>query len=127
MEIVLVTQTKFTFSSMLSSSGFLFDFIDAISFKINFYSYIFVYSFNLSLKVSKSRKQFMVSSILPKNKRKHEKIRGSVGWFFWAGKFAWGVLAKHCWALSTNVWKQKVCWHQPAMFCLITSSKLSHQ
>ena len=41
----------------------------------------------------------------------------------WAGKFAWGVKAKHCWALSTNFWKQKVCWHQPAMFCLITSSK----
>ena len=27
--------------------------------------------------------------------------------------------------LSTNFWKQKVCWHHPAMFCLITSSKLS--
>ena len=24
-------------------------------------------------------------------------------------------------------WKQKVCWHYPAMFCLITSSKLSGQ
>ena len=23
----------------------------------------------------------------------------------WAGKFAWGVKAKHCWALSTNFWK----------------------
>ena len=23
------------------------------------------------------------------------------------GKFAWGVKAKHCWALSTNFWKQK--------------------
>ena len=22
--------------------------------------------------------------------------------------------------LSTNFWKQKVCWHSPAMFCLIT-------
>ena len=32
---------------------------------------------------------------------------------------------KHCWVLSTNFWKQKVCWHHPAMFCLITSSKLS--
>ena len=43
------------------------------------------------------------------------------------GKVCWGVKAKHCWALSTNFWKQKVYWHQPAMFCLITSSKLSHQ
>ena len=30
-------------------------------------------------------------------------------------------------ALSTNFWKQKVCWHHPAMFCLITLSKLSRQ
>ena len=37
----------------------------------------------------------------------------------WAGMFAWGNKAKHCWALSTNFWKQKVCWHPPAMFCLI--------
>ena len=42
-----------------------------------------------------------------------------------AGKFAWGVKAKHCWPLSKNFWKQKNCWHHPAMFCLITSSKLS--
>ena len=41
------------------------------------------------------------------------------------GKFAWGVKAKHCCTLSTNFWKQKFCWHQPAMFCLYTSSKLS--
>ena len=41
-----------------------------------------------------------------------------------AGKFAWGVKAKHCWALSTNLWKQNVCWHHPAMFCLIISSKV---
>ena len=26
-----------------------------------------------------------------------------------------------------NFWQQKVCWHHPAMFCLITSSKLSRQ
>ena len=43
----------------------------------------------------------------------------------WEGKFSWGVKAKHCSALSTNFWKQKVCWHHPAMFCLITTSKLS--
>ena len=41
-----------------------------------------------------------------------------------AGKFTWGVKTKHCWAMSTNFWN---CWHQPAMFCLITSNKLSHQ
>ena len=46
---------------------------------------------------------------------------------FWAGKFAWGVKANYCWALSTNFWKQKVCWHHPVMFCIITSSKLSCQ
>ena len=45
----------------------------------------------------------------------------------WAGKFAWGVKAKHWWVLSTNFWKQKNCWHHPAMFCLITSSKLTRQ
>ena len=43
------------------------------------------------------------------------------------GKFAWGVKAKHYWALSTNVWEEQVCWHQPAMFCHITSIKLSRQ
>ena len=37
----------------------------------------------------------------------------------WAGKFAWGVKAKHCWALSRNFWKQKVCWYHPAISCLI--------
>ena len=48
--------------------------------------------------------------------------------FKWlAGKFASGVKAKHYWALSTNFWKQKVCWHNPAMFCPIISSKLSRQ
>ena len=31
------------------------------------------------------------------------------------------------WALSTNFWIQKGCWPHPAMFCLITSSKLSCQ
>ena len=31
-----------------------------------------------------------------------------------------GVKAKHCWRLSTNFWKQKVCWYCPAMFCLYT-------
>ena len=45
----------------------------------------------------------------------------------WIGKFAWCVIAKHCWALSTNFLFSKVCWHHPAMFCLITSSKLSRQ
>ena len=28
---------------------------------------------------------------------------------------------------STRFWKQKVCWHHPAMFCHITSSKFSRQ
>ena len=30
-------------------------------------------------------------------------------------------LAKQSWALPTNFWKQKVCCHHPAMFCLVTS------
>ena len=29
--------------------------------------------------------------------------------------------------MSTNFWKQKVCWYHPAMFCLIASSKFSCQ
>ena len=37
------------------------------------------------------------------------------------------VKAKHCLALSINFWKQKVCWHHPAMFCFITSIELSRQ
>ena len=45
----------------------------------------------------------------------------------WEENIVWGVKAKHCWALSKNVWKQKVCWHHPAMFCLITSIKLFRQ
>ena len=44
-----------------------------------------------------------------------------------AGKFTWGVKANHCWALSTTFLFSKECWHHPAMFCLITSSKLSRQ
>ena len=40
------------------------------------------------------------------------------------GKVCLRCKAKHCWALSTNFWKKKVCWHHPAIFCLITSSKL---
>ena len=45
----------------------------------------------------------------------------------WAGKFAWGVEAKHCWALSTNFWIKNFFWHHLAMVCLITSSKLARQ
>ena len=28
----------------------------------------------------------------------------SVKFKLWAGKFSWGVKAKHCWTLSTNFW-----------------------
>ena len=42
-------------------------------------------------------------------------------------KIAWGVKAKHCWVMSKNNGKQKVCWHHPAMFSLITLSKLSRR
>ena len=38
----------------------------------------------------------------------------------WAGKFASGVIAKHCWALSTSLLYSKVCWQHPAMVCLYT-------
>ena len=51
----------------------------------------------------------------------------SVKFKLWTGEFAWGLKTKHCWALSTNFWKQKICWHHPAMFFLIPSSKLSCQ
>ena len=43
-----------------------------------------------------------------------------------AGKFTWGYKAKHCRVISTNFLFSKVCWRRPAMFCLYTSSKLSH-
>ena len=41
-----------------------------------------------------------------------------IQWKFklWAGKFAWSVKAKYYWALSTNFWKQKVCWHHQQCF-----------
>ena len=42
------------------------------------------------------------------------------------GKYAWGVKAKHCRALSTNFWKKKVLLTSPSN-CLITKSKLSRQ
>ena len=42
-----------------------------------------------------------------------------------AVKFTWGAKAKHCWALSTNFWKQKVCWHHSAIFYLITLFEFS--
>ena len=51
-----------------------------------------------------------------------EKIlKGSLQWKFklWVGTFAWGVKAKHCWELSGNFCKQKVCWHHPALFTLL--------
>ena len=35
------------------------------------------------------------------------------------GKTLLGIVKK--------LWKQKVCWHHPTMFCLITTSKLFHQ
>ena len=43
------------------------------------------------------------------------------------GKFVWGNMAKHCWVMSTNFLFSKVCWQHPAMFCHITSSKISCQ
>ena len=42
------------------------------------------------------------------------------------GKFTWANKAKHCWVMSTNFFFSKVCWQCPAMFCLHTSSLLSH-
>ena len=44
---------------------------------------------------------------------------GGKVWFRWNGKTLLGIVNK---LLKTNV-----CWHHPAKFCLITSSKLSHQ
>ena len=71
-------------------------------------------------------------------KCKVEKIFKKIAWIWshhlhlqWkfnllAGKFTWGNKAKHCWVMSTNFLFPKVCWQCPAMFCLYTSSKLSH-
>ena len=39
-----------------------------------------------------------------------------------AGKFTWCNMAKHCWLMSKNF-----LFSNPAMFCLITSTKLSRQ
>ena len=72
--------------------------------------------------------QSKISKKFPKNSqqisKKFDPITFSLylQWKFklWAGKFAWGVKAKHCWALSTFFLFSKVCWHHPAMFCLIT-------
>ena len=44
----------------------------------------------------------------------------------WAGKFTWGDKAKHFRVMSTNFLFSKIWWQRPAMFCLNTSSKLSH-
>ena len=43
-----------------------------------------------------------------------------------SGKYAWGNKAKHWWVMSTNFSFSNVCWQQPAMFCLYTTSKHSH-
>ena len=73
------------------------------------------------------------SNMIRKTQNEHLKIAfvrsPHLEWKFklLAGKFVWGVKAKHCWSLSTSFWNQKVCWHHPAMFCLITSIKLCQQ
>ena len=43
------------------------------------------------------------------------------------GKVCLRCKGKTLLGIFKNFWKQKVCWHHPAMFCLITSSKLSRQ
>ena len=65
------------------------------------------------------KKCFLLRSFEHKTNIKVEKILKS-NFKVWVGKFASGVKAKHCWALSRNIWKQKACWHHPAMFCLFT-------
>ena len=40
-------------------------------------------------------------------------------------KIAWGIKARNCWMFSTNFRIHKVSWHQPAMFWISPSSKLS--
>ena len=37
----------------------------------------------------------------------------------WAGKFAWGVKAKHCWVLSTNFWEKKFVDNSQQCFAFI--------
>ena len=43
------------------------------------------------------------------------------------GKVCLRCKGKTLLGIVNKLWKQKVCWHHPAMFCLITSSKLSRQ
>ena len=43
------------------------------------------------------------------------------------GKVCLRCKSKTLLGVVNKFWKQKVCWHHPAMFCLITSSKRSHQ
>ena len=58
--------------------------------------------FVLSIKVEKILKGSLESILLSPLTSGKFKL--------WAGKFARVVKAKNCWALSTNNWKQKVCW-----------------
>ena len=41
------------------------------------------------------------------------------------GKICMRCKGKTLLGVVNKLWKQKVCWHYPAMFCLINSSKLS--
>ena len=67
---------------------------------------------------------FKVEKILKGTQDSISSPSPSVKIQIWEGKFAWGIKAKHCWALSTNFWIQKLYWQCTAMFCLYASSKL---
>ena len=41
------------------------------------------------------------------------------------GKFTWGVKARYCWELSTNILYSKVCWQHPVLFCLYPAHNLN--
>ena len=73
-----------------------------------FFSNIMAFSENLNFKVKKILKGSLGLVLTP-----------SVKIQIWAGKFSLGVKVKHCWALSTNFWKQKGCWHQQQCFALL--------
>ena len=82
---------------------------------------VWFYSLNFRLQLLKKKKFKKIAWIQSHHLQRLWKLK------LLMEKFTLGVKAIHCWVLSPNFWKQKVCWHHPAMFCFSTSSKLFHQ
>ena len=82
---------------------------------------VWFYSLNFRLQLLKKKKFKKIAWIQSHHLQRLWKLK------LLMEKFTLGVKAIHCWVLSPNFWKQKVCWHHPAMFCFSISSKLFHQ